>query len=277
MTNRDTPSSGFVQAGTGRIHYDVRGSGSPVLLIHAGIADSRMWTPQLDAIAADHRVARLDLRGFGETSTGPEEFFDWEDVAAVCGELSLSEMVVVGASMGARVAVEFALQRPDLVRGLVLVAPGIFFPDEARSASITASWSEMGEAFEAGKPERMREIELSMWVDGPTRSSDRVDPELRRAVDEMNARVYELESSAEGRQALSPPAVERLGEITVPTLIIVGAEDQPDIIRIADRLVAEIAKARLVTFENAAHMLSMEQPERFSELLLQYLRDLQAG
>ncbi len=277
MTNRDMPSSGFVQVGTSRIHYDVRGAGSPVLLIHAGIADSRMWTPQLDAFAAVHRVVRIDLRGFGQTTTGPEEFFDWEDVAAVCGALSLSSMVVIGASMGARVAVEFALQRPDLVSGLILVAPGIFFPDEPRSASITASWNEMGEAFEAGKPERMREIELSMWVDGPARSSNRVDPELRRAVDEMNARVYELESSAEGRQELTPPAVERLSEIAVPTMIIVGAEDQPDILTIADRLATEIDGARTMTFENAAHMLSMEQPDRFNELVLQYLRDIQAG
>ncbi len=274
MTNPETPSSGYVYVGTGRIFYDVRGSGPPILLIHAGIADSRMWEPQLEALAAEHRVVRLDLRGFGQTTTGPEPFFDWEDIDAVCAALTLSDIVVVGASMGARVAVEFALQRTDLVRGLVLVAPGLISPDEPRSESLRSGWDAMGQAFDAGDPDRMREIELAMWVDGPRRDSAEVDPDVRRLVSEMNARVYELEASAEGRQELTPPAVERLAQIRVPVLVVAGSEDQPDILGIADRLVAVIDGAREVVFENTAHMPTMEQPERFNDLVVQFIREL---
>ncbi len=274
MIDRVTPYTGHIDVGSARISYDVRGSGPAILLIHAGIADSRMWDPHVDALAAEHRVARLDLRGFGQTTTELETFFDWEDVGDVCGALSLSNLVVIGSSMGARVAVEFALQRPDLVRGLVLAAPGLFFPDEPRSESLRSAWDEMGQAFDAGDPARMREIELAIWVDGPRRGPAEVDPDVRQQVNEMNARVYELEPSVEGRQPLTPPAVERLGEIDVPVLVVVGLEDQPDIVGIADRLTTEISGSRKVVFDDAAHMLNMEQPERFNELVLQFLREL---
>ncbi len=272
MSNARMSHTGFVVVGDGRLYYEERGDGQPVILIHAGIADSRMWDPQIEPLAAMHRVIRFDLRGFGQTVIGSGSFADSEDVEQIFDTLDVGPAVIVGASMGARVAVEFALRRPDLVRGLVLVAPGLFF-DNPRSYALLAGWEAMGQAFEAGDPGRALEIELGLWIDGPRRAPSQVSPALRERVREMNTRVFELMGGDAGRQTMTPPAVERLAEIHVPTLVVIGDEDQLDIQAIANRLADEIAGARKVVIDDAAHMVTMEHPVVFNLLITQFLDD----
>jgi pimeloyl-ACP methyl ester carboxylesterase len=273
MTRSEPSKSGFIPIGKAKLFYEEAGKDASLVLIHAGIADRRMWDDQFPLFSRNFRVLRYDMRGFGQTEPGDEAFADWEDLVRLLQALEIDAAVVVGVSMGARVAVELALMRPELVRALVLVAPGLF-DDEPRSAEITAGWRAIEEALEAGEKERAIDLEVHMWVDGPHRDPGAVDPTIRQRVYEMNARVWELEEQVSGREKFIPPAVTRLADVRAPALVIAGDADQPDILRIAERLEREIANAHKVTLANAAHMLNMEQPERFNELVIGFAQAL---
>jgi len=142
---------------------------------------------------------------------------------------------------------------------------------------LRAGWGQIEQALDAGATERAIEIEVRLWVDGTTRDPDTVDPEILNQVLVMNARAWELADSAQAREDVAPPAVTRLGEIQVPTLIVVGDSDQPDILRIADRLMIEIENTRLVVVEHAAHMLNMEHPALFADLVRHFINRLPPG
>ena len=243
---------------------------STVLLLHAGIADSRMWTPQVEALeAAGHRVLAPDLRGFGERRLEPARFSYLRDAEALLDGPS----AVVGNSLGGRVALELALARPDLVERLVLIAPGM--PGWEWSEETRAGWAAEEAAYESGDLETAADASVRLWVDGPDRSPEEVDPEIRSAVAEMVLRSYEMQEGAweagADEAVLDPPVGDRLGEIRCPTLVLVGAGDVVDMRAIAAHVADSIEDARLVEIAGTAHLPSVERPGEVNELLLAFL------
>ena len=241
---------------------------STALLLHAGIADSRMWQPQEAALgAAGFAVVAPDLRGFGQRPPGTEPFAHTRDVEALLG----GPTAVVGASLGGRVALELAVLHPDLVDRLVLIAPGL--PGWGWSDATRAGWGAEEEAFERGDFEAAAEASLRQWIDGPRRAPEDVDPKLRSGVREMILRSYELQSGDEPEEqdVLEPPINERLGDIRCPTLVIVGDEDIADMQGIAAHLASSIDGARLATVAGASHLPSLERPDEVNAILLPFL------
>jgi pimeloyl-ACP methyl ester carboxylesterase len=244
---------------------------SKVLLLHAGIADSRMWQPQIEALsAAGYDVLAPDLRGFGRRKFEDRPFSHVRDVEALLD----GPVAAVGNSLGGRVALELALDRPDLVEFLVLIAPG--FPGWEWSEETRAGWAREGAAYERGDLEAAAEASLRMWVDGPRRTAEAVDPRMRAAVRQMILRSYELEQEATGNgaeeeAALDAPVNERLSEIACPTLVIVGDEDVGDMRAIAAHIAGSVDGARLATVANSAHLPSLEKPDEVNALLLEFL------
>ena len=171
---------------------------STVLLLHAGIADSRMWHPQQASLgAAGLDVLAPDLRGFGRRPMGTEPFAHARDVEALLD----GPVAVIGCSLGGRVALELAVLRPDLVERLVLIAPGL--PGWAWSDETRAGWAAEEAAFESGDFDAAAEASLRQWIDGPRRSAEEVDPGLRKSVRGMILRSYELQSAEERRRSPS--------------------------------------------------------------------------
>jgi pimeloyl-ACP methyl ester carboxylesterase len=255
------------------LHVEQAGKGSPVVLLHAGIADSRMWEPQWAAYSQGFRVVRYDMRGFGQSPPAVGTFSLTRDLVDVIEGHELGPSALIGVSLGGSIAMETTIARPDLVSRLVVVAPGLRgfeMNDETK-----AGWAEEEAALERGDDDEAVEINLRMWVDGPSRSPEEVDPELRRQVGEMQRRAFDLwrEAGEEGEhQSLADDWGLRLGEISVPTLVIVGELDRPDMLEIADRLEAEIPNARRETIPGTAHVPSMERPEEFDRLVLDFLQ-----
>jgi 3-oxoadipate enol-lactonase len=264
-------------AGTG-LHYEVAGDGSPVILSHAGIADSGMWDPQWETFPRSHRVVRYDIRGFGGSPLTPGRYSPPADLIALLDELALGPAALVGASMGGGISLQVSVARPDLVSALVLVGSGV--RGHEWSDYVTRAWSEEEAAFERGDLDAAVEVNLRTWVDGPDRSPDEVDPEVRRKVGEMQRRALELyrDGGADAEEeALVLDVGERLGEISVPTLVIVGELDARDIHQVADQLEHEIPQARRATIEGTAHVPSMERPDEFNQLVLGFLAEVEAG
>jgi 3-oxoadipate enol-lactonase len=260
---------------------EASGEGPPVVLIHEGIADSRMWDGVVPALSARHRVIRYDLPGFGASPLGAGPISATEDLEAVLDAFGVARTALVGGSLGGRIALEFALERPDRVSALLLVAPGL--RDHEWSPAVSEAGEEEDEAFERGDHAAAAEAMVRTWVVGPRRSEADVDPAVVARVREMCVRSYELYAEAlaagpEPRMAdpPDPPASERLGEIGVPTLVLVGDGDVPDMLQIADRLEAGIPGARKVVWEGVAHVPPMERPREFARLALDFFARVSA-
>ncbi|MBA3330990.1 MAG: alpha/beta fold hydrolase [Actinobacteria bacterium] len=258
-----------------RLWYEERGEGPAVVLLHAGIADARMWDEQVDALAEGHRVIRYDMRGYGHSPLPPGPFSHVRDLEALLAHLDCGHVSLVGLSHGGQVALDFALTRPEPVKALVLVAPSLAdheWSPEARRVS-----DEEDACYEAGDLDGAVEVNLRAWVDGPLRASDAVEPAVRERVRVMCRRSFELysEAMAQGEPGpsapLDPPAGARLGEVRAPTLVLVGDADMPDMLTISERLESGIAGARRVVLPGVAHMVNLERPERFTELVLAFL------
>ncbi len=249
------------------------GDGPPVVLLHEGIGDSRMWEPQWKSYADRFRVVRFDMRGFGQSPPAVGTFSLAGDVVELLDELALGPVALVGMSLGGAVAMETTIARPDLVSKLVVVGPGLRgfeMSDETKQG-----WADEEAALEGGDDDEAVEINLRMWVDGPSRSPDQVDPEMRRKIGEMQRRIIDIwrdAGSEDGdHQPLAEDWRERLAEISVPTLILVGELDRPEMHAIAELLEAEIPNTRRETIVGAAHVPNMEQPEAFDRLVLDFL------
>jgi 3-oxoadipate enol-lactonase len=256
------------------IYTEVAGEGPALVLVHEGICDSRMWDGQWETYARSFRVLRCDLRGFGRTPLEPGRFSNARDVIEALELNGFERIALVGVSLGGRVALEVAVARPELVTALVLVAPGL--PGHDWSKETVAGWEEEEAAWKAGDIDAAVEINLRMWVDGPRRKPEDVDPTVRERVAKMQRRAIELQlpvgDDAE-EELLVPDLVQRLGEIDLPTLVLVGDEDMPDMHEIADQLEREIPGARRATIACTAHVPSLERPREFDELVLRFLEE----
>jgi 3-oxoadipate enol-lactonase len=237
---------------------------SDVLLLHAGIADRRMWEPQLEALeAAGHRALAPDLPGFGDRALEPGVV----DYVAFAAAQLAGAAAVVGCSFGGRIALELAIARPDLVDRLVLIGPGLGSWDWSDSAQ--AGFAEEEAAIERGDFAAAAAQQARMWL------ADDAAPDVRELTEAMTLRSYEQQLPMEGQVKTAWPDVlaeARLAEVSAPTLVVVGTEDVGDIKQMAERLVAEIPDARLETIEGAGHLPSLERPDELNRLLLDFLR-----
>jgi 3-oxoadipate enol-lactonase len=246
----------------------------PVVLIHAGIADRRMWDPQWPALTAERDGLRLDLRGFGESTERPRGSLSAvNDVIETLAALGISRCHMVGASFGAAVAVEVALTCPEQVASLLLSAPGGSLIAEATADLRTFSDAE-GAAWARGDLAGAVEENLIWWVDGPRRDVGDVDPAVRELVGKMQRLAFEVSLDWDDleEERLDPPVLERLADIRVPTLVLVGALDLDAIIDTAQRVANGIPNARSVNWPDTAHLPSMERPDDFFTLLQDWLR-----
>jgi pimeloyl-ACP methyl ester carboxylesterase len=266
VTNTKT---GFAEVNGARLYYEMAGEGHPLLLIHGGLADSRMWDDQFQMFAEHYRVIRYDMRGFGRSEIPAGEFAHHEDAYGLLKALGVERAHVLGLSFAGLVAIDLALTHPDVVDRLLLV--GSALGGYGWSAETRQMMEEADAAFESGDLERAVEIELRWWIDGPRRTPEQVRPDVRERTREMNRHNWQIASDAGTPQELDPPAITRLAEIRAPTLIVVGDEDVADIHEIARLLERDIPQARTVHVASAAHHPNMEKPEEFNRLVMDFL------
>lgn len=241
-----------------------------MVLLHAGVADRRMWSEQLPAFAqAGYRAIAPDLPGFGDAldTTGMSE--PWNALAALLDELELGAAHIIGNSFGAAVALRLALLRGDLAASLVLVscsAPGV-----EPSAQLQAAWAAEEQALEAGDTEAAAEAVVHAWVDPAA------DPAVAERVVLMQRRSYEIQNAAELDLEASDPLDEdpdQLASITAPALVIVGERDIEDFHLCAGILAGTLPGAGQLTLAGIGHLAPLEAPEAFRAAALEFLATL---
>jgi pimeloyl-ACP methyl ester carboxylesterase len=264
----------IIRSGEARLATEACGAGDVVVLLHAGVADKRMWTRQLQALAASHRAVAYDRRGFGATETADEHYSHVRDLLAVLDANGARAAILVGCSQGGRIAIDTALAHPDRVRALVLVAPAISGETESDSypPPIQALVEALEHAEEAGDIDRINALEAHAWLDGPLAPEGRVSGSVRELFLAMNGAA--LRSEPLGTQIEPPPAIERLGQITQPTLLIWGDLDFPEVQQRCRQLAATLRDARACEIPGTAHLPNLERPLEFNRALQEFLAGL---
>ncbi len=215
METLQTPMTGFAEVNGARLYYEVAGAGHPLTLIHAGIADHRMWDDQFSAFTARYRVIRYDLRGFGESSLPPGPFSMVDDLQGLLAALGVERTYLLGCSMGGGIAIDFTLTHPDQVAALIPVGPGL--SDFEQAPALREAWDKVGAEIDATLErdgvDAANELEVRAWVDGPLRTPDQAPSAVRERVRVMNrlalARGPEFEAAQ--WETLTPPAAGRRG------------------------------------------------------------------
>ena len=274
MTTGSVVASSLTRTG---IAFDRGGppGGAAVVLIHAGVADRRMWNPQWAGLTAMRDAVRLDLHGFGDSDFAPVGALDpVVDVLDTLDHLGVSSCHLVGSSLGAGVALQVALTRPGLVRSLLLAPPGGSLLTE-RTPALAAFAAAENAALVRGDLDAAVEVNVEAWVVGSGRTLADVDPAVVASVRVMQRRIFEIDAIWADPDLewveRDRPAVDRFAELGIPVLLVVGGHDLDAVHRAADLLEAGVAHARRVGRAHTAHLPSMEEPEDFLQLLLDWV------
>jgi 3-oxoadipate enol-lactonase len=258
----------------GKIAYEEGGRGRPIVLLHEGIADRRMWNREFSLLARHHRVARYDLRGYGGSPPATSEFAPVRDLVALIDHLHMKQPLIVGPSVGGKIALDLTLAHPERVGGLLLIAPGYsgmdydhvpggkatFERDETLSKAAADAWA-------AGHPEEATEHLRQLWASALTGSA----LDLFRTMVRDNAKEVFEERSGQYERREGGPAAARLKEIRVPTQILVGDRDNPAMPHCANFLARGIASASVQLVLGADHLLNLSRPDAFDAALPQIL------
>lgn len=266
VTNQS--KTGFVEIDGINVYYETKGEGSPLVLIHGGGMDRRMWDDQFEVFAEHFKVIRYDLPGFGKSDPPASEFSNIEILSGLLAALNIDQAHFLGLSVGGRIAIDYALEYPQHVRSLILVAPGL-----------------SGYQFSAEQVERMSEIIVIGAQEGADKAAEKwlEDPYIAPAMENpaCSERVREIvmdnaESLVRPFQEQFPanPATTRLSEIKAPTLIVVGDRDVNDIYEIVDMLDAGIVNSQKEVIPGSGHLVNMDNRDEFNRIVLDFLMSL---
>lgn len=275
MDNTADREKGQVELNGVPFYYEVAGKGHPVVWVHAGIADNRMWDAQFELFRHGYEVVRYDQRGYGRTPKGQGDFSYVQDLKALLDFLGLKKVALVGCSMGGRAIIDYTLENPDRVAGLVHVCGGVsgYNSEGEITPAMLKIWDEMDAAEAVGDIAKIADLAVRIWIDGP-RGPDKVDPAVREKVREMAA-IAAVNDLLPGKEIpTDPPAAERLGEIKVPVLVIVGELDNAHIHSTADKLVSDVPGARKLLITETNHLPNLEKPEEFNREVMLFLGSL---
>ncbi|NGP18076.1 alpha/beta fold hydrolase [Devosia aurantiaca] len=201
-----------------------QGEGLPVVFLHAGVCDKRMWLDQMQAVSdvGWHAVA-YDRRGYGETESQDETFNHLEDLEALLDAFDIHAAVFVGCSMGGGLAVDFALAHPGRVIGLVLIGTSITGAPWSATAEEQAIEMAEEDAFERGDRDMLNRVQAHEWLDGPRAKSGRVGGVARELFLDMNGCALAKPTLTQEEER--PDAWSRMEGVNTPTLLLVGDED----------------------------------------------------
>jgi 3-oxoadipate enol-lactonase len=229
---------------------DSGGDGPPLVLLHPGVGDSRIWEPLLPALTKSYRVIRYDARGYGRSPAPTVKFTLLTDLIAVLDHYRLDRVAIVGCSQGGGSALALALEQPARVSAMALLCPGIpgFAWSEEPDDGLEAEYTR---AMQAGDVDAVAGLDQRIW--GAAGSTEAVMEQFRSA-----ARAYI--ASGDLMQE-DPPVLDRLGEIAVPTSLLVGDLDYPPLIESNRQAATLIPGCQLTVVPGMDHLPPLRDPD----------------
>jgi 3-oxoadipate enol-lactonase len=248
----------MVAVGADKIWAEDSGGSGPVLvLIHEGVGDARMWDPVWPELTASFRAIRYDVRGFGRSPAPSEEYTLLGDLLSVLEQFGIASAHVAGCSMGGGTALELALAEPERLKTLVLLCPGIGGYAYAETPELDAECEALAAA---GDTDGLLRVLLAVWgAAGP-------DPLV---TDLMRSAVLAFEGQDRFEKP-GEPAFDRLGELRVPTVLMVGDKDDPGLIASNEAAAARIPGCQLIRMPGVDHYPTVRAPELVAETILRH-------
>ncbi len=262
--------SGYVTIGRYSLYYEETGKGDPLILIHGGLLDRRMWDGQFELFGRWSRVIRYDNRNQGLSHGLPDSFSYHEDLNKLMEALGIGRARLVGLSLGGSIAIDFAIAHPEKVSALVLVSSGLSGYVN-RDSSLMVNEKKESEAAARRDLNAYVELFQRSWTDGPHRAPEQVNRDVRMKVRDMIKATLTKSEPYSTVVPLDPPALGRLSSIHVPTLFVLGDQDNPGIQEISALVLKSIPGSRKVVIKGAGHMVNMEKPEEFNEVVGEFL------
>ncbi len=260
----------FIKVNNSRLFYSLTGEGEPVVFLHSGFTDHRIWEYQMEAFARQYEVVSYDLKGYGQSDLPLGPFSNPEDLKALLEALDMKQVSLVGSSLGGGVAIDYALAYPERVKCLVLVGSGLKdypCPDDYMTQIIELSGIVQMQGIEAG---------IEHIITAP--SWDYFFPSSNRP--EARAKVVQAVRDSVSVFRWNPlwdcsinPAAERLGEIRCPALIVTGTRDSQYVLQIADYLQSGIKQATRIMMEDCCHLPYVEKPEEFNKIVMDFIKN----
>ena len=279
-TEKKSPSpekkSGFINIADSRLYYEVTGEGDPVLFLHGGFMDRRMWENQVSEFSKNYKVITCDQRGHGLHNDGDSSYYMYEGLRILLDTLNIKSATVIGLSMGGAVATDFAIQYPAYTKKLVLVTPGLtgINSDQAEDSTLNNGFALLKDAIEKKKDTPLAaEYFIRSWFDGPFRQPSETDTTERRKALNMAINCLLTHKFLHWVRMADTPAIKEIHKITASTLVILGEKDNPIIKRNYETLSKNIPRIRSVVIKGVAHMPNMERPEEFNKIVLDFLRE----
>ncbi|HKV63579.1 MAG TPA: alpha/beta hydrolase [Candidatus Acidoferrum sp.] len=260
---RPGPGS-FVDVEAGKIYYEECGTGpDAVILIHDGIAHSAVWDDVWPTFCKKFHTIRYDRRGYGRSPASTTWYTEAEDLAALLGNRKVNHAVLVGSSHGGELSIDFTLQYSALVRQLILVGAvvsGLPYSDHFLNRGMSNS-----------RPFEKNDVPggLANWAKDKYLLAAGHDAAKKRLLDLLTANPQDMTHSDYARPTQA--ALHRLKEIRVPTLILVGDADIPDVHAHAGAIEAGIPDSKRVVISDAGHLMYLEKPEEFSRIVVSFI------
>jgi 3-oxoadipate enol-lactonase len=265
--------------GGGRLATQDEGQGPPILLIHSAVVNRRSWNgvvPRL--VEAGYRVIRYDMRGFGESTTDDVEYQAHADAVAVLEHFGVQRAAIGGNSMGGAFALDTVLEAPERFVAYIWVGAGIGGYDRDILQSEDVWFQAESDAEDAGDWDLAAELDTRIWFDGWIEGElapvTRTDPAVRASMKAMDRELLEPGRVFGSFERPDPPAIERLEEIQLPTLVVIGELDTSGTRAAAEIMAERVRGARIQRLPNVAHIIGMEEPDRLAELIVEHLAPL---
>jgi 3-oxoadipate enol-lactonase len=263
-------NSGYAEVGGSRLYYETAGQGYPLVFVHGGLADSRVWDGQFSSFADHFKVIRYDARGFGKSERPKNPFYPFQDLKALLDYLDVKKAFLLGLSNGGAISIDFTLEYPERVKALILAGPsvhGFSYSDEFLLKGLEL----FTVALKKGAEQATKILfEDPFW--------DYALPSLRNIKARNKMRIMAREFfqafcwDPNLMKAAAPPAIERISGINVPTLLIAGGDDHQENINAVEKLESEIRGAERVNLAGACHMMNLEYPQKFNMVVHKFLK-----
>jgi 3-oxoadipate enol-lactonase len=260
--------SGHLDVGGGKIYYEECGSGASIVLLHDGLMHSVTWDAVWEPLCRKYHVVRYDRRGYGRSDPPGAQFSPTDDLQKLLVQLNVQQAVVAGNSSGASLAIDFALAHRESVEGLFLIGPVVNGKD------VSASFIERGRRNNEPLDNGDIKAAAENWSKDPYVIGERHDAARKKLYDILVENPQNLKYTGEFQVPNEKPSASRLGELHVPTLILVGELDISDVHAHAGAIEEGIAGAQRDVIINSGHLVQLEQPEIVVEKLSRFV-DLQ--
>lgn len=255
------------------VHYEVSGEGIPIIFCHAGFVDSGMWDEQVKFFYSKYQVIRYDMQGYGQSQPATQAMSRRNELKQLIDKLNIEKAILVGCSISGTTVMDFALESPERVQALILVAmvPSGF---EMQGEPPRYLFEMIG-ALQAGDLDKASELQTRIWFDGMMREPQDVDSVLRQRVKVMNQQALLKQGAilgdAQPLNPLNPPASSRLADIRQPTLILTGELDHPEVLRASQVMGEVIPNSQTHVLSASAHLPNMERPSEFNQVMNDFL------